>query len=286
MARLLRWFGIAALGLVGLLLLAVLAIFGLSELALRKSYEARAETLAAPSPAQFADGARQARVLGCVTCHGEDLRGRTFKDIPNVVRIAAPNLPAVAAKASDQQLAAAIRQGIGHDGRGLWVMPSALYSRLDDAEVAALIAHIRGLPRREGRTEGFSAGPIGRLAIVLGKLRPQPAKMEQFKTQAPIPRGPSHARGRRLAANLCADCHGPALFGARLEDGQTSPDLNIAAAYDADQFRTLMRTGKAPGQREVGLMSEVARSDFRHLTDAEIQALHLYLQARAERLGN
>jgi hypothetical protein len=32
-------------------------------------------------------------------------------------------------------------------------------------------------------------------------------------------------------------------------------------------------------------MSEVARNDFSHLADAEIDALHAYLVARAKRLG-
>lgn len=43
-----------------------------------------------------------------------------------------------------------------------------------------------------------------------------------------------------------------------------------------------MRTGVAVGSREVGLMSDVARSRFRHFTDAEIRALHAFLKARAK----
>ena len=63
-----------------------------------------------------------------------------------------------AGRSTDQQLAVAIRQGVGHDGRGLFVMPSAMYARLSDAEVAALIAHIRKLPRSGGATEGAQVG--------------------------------------------------------------------------------------------------------------------------------
>jgi hypothetical protein len=33
-------------------------------------------------------------------------------------------------------------------------------------------------------------------------------------------------------------------------------------------------------------MSEVAKDDFSHLTDAEIDGLHAYLVARAKRLGD
>ena len=42
-----------------------------------------------------------------------------------------------------------------------------------------------------------------------------------------------------------------------------------------------MRTGIAVGDREVGLMTEVARGRFRHLQDDEIAAVHGYLQAVA-----
>ena len=47
-----------------------------------------------------------------------------------------------------------------------------------------------------------------------------------------------------------------------------------------------MRSGRGAGGRDLGLMSEVSRNDFSHFTDQEIEALHAYLKARAERLSN
>lgn len=284
MKRVLRWIGIALGGLAALALLAAGTVFLLSEQSMAGGYEPHAEALPQPSQALLADAPRQARIRGCVSCHGEGLKGKLMVEVPNVVRVYAPNLTEVAARATDAQLAAAIRQGIGHDGRNLFVMPSQMYARLSEEEVAALIAHIRSLPRSRGPVEGFSAGPIGRFAIVTGKLRPVPAKMEEFRTQAPINLGATYAAGRRIAANTCSDCHGPALLGMTMEDGKTAPDLTLAGAYEAADFRRLMRTGKALGGRDLGLMSEVARDDFSHFTDKEIEALHGYLKARAERL--
>jgi hypothetical protein len=43
-----------------------------------------------------------------------------------------------------------------------------------------------------------------------------------------------------------------------------------------------MRTGIARADRELGLMSEVARSRFAQLTDEEVDALHAYLKARTD----
>lgn len=284
MAKVLKWAGYGLGGLVGLCILAVLAVFGGSEAVMRESFAATPERLTAPTPAQIADAPRQARILGCVSCHGEGLTGRVMFEAPNVGRVIAPNLTLVAARASDQQLAAAIRQGIGHDGHALFVMPSPAYSRLGDGEVAALIGWIRSHKPAPGKMGGLQPGPMLRIGLASGKMKPQPAKMDAFRSTMPYDLGAAFAPGHRIAAKVCADCHGPALGGQEMESGDVAPDLTIAGAYDFDQFRTLMRTGIAVGGRDVGLMSKVAKDDFSHMTDAELKALHDYLRARAATL--
>jgi mono/diheme cytochrome c family protein len=205
-------------------------------------------------------------------------------DAPGVARVFAPNLTEVAAKASDRQLAAGIRQGVGHDGRALFIMPSAMYSRLDDRETAALVAWIRTLRPVEGQKKGLSAGPLGRLGLVLGTFRPVPELVEDYRRQVPIDLGPEHRRARHLAATACSECHGPALMGGEAGPDEAAPDLRVAAGYDPAQFRALMRTGRPPTGKDLGLMTTVSKNDFNHLTDAEIDALHAYLAARAKRL--
>jgi mono/diheme cytochrome c family protein len=161
-----------------------------------------------------------------------------------------------------------------------------MYSRLSDGETAALIAWIRAQPRRRGETEGVRPGPLGRFAVATGRFKSSADKIAQFRTQAPIMLGPQLAAGRRLAANTCSECHGPALFGQRMEGGEVTPDLAIVGAYDPEQFRTLLRTGRAPHKRDLGLMARVARGDFRHFSDEEIDALYAYLKGRAERTAS
>ena len=285
MSSLFKWAARIAAALVGLVVLAVAVVLIVSSSIIGRKHEAKAEPLPAVPAALLADAPRQARILGCISCHGEGLRGKTMVDVPNVVRVHAPNIPAIAARASDQQLAAAIRQGIGHDGRGLFVMPSPMYSRMSEAEVAALIAWIRTLPVHNGGTGTVTARPLGRLGVAIGRFRPAPAKMEEFQTQVPLPTGDALAAGRRLAANACSECHGPALFGMSMEGSDVvTPDLRIAAGYDYEQFRTLMRTGETPSGKKLGLMATVAKQDFSHFTDAEIASLHGYLRSRAEKL--
>lgn len=286
MKRVAKWLGLGLAGLVGLLIVAAIAIFLTSGYMLSRVHEAKAETLARPAAQLIADAPRQSRIQGCVTCHGEGLKGRVMIDAPVFAQVTAPNLTEVAARSSDQQLAAAIRQGIGHDGRPLFIMPSEQYSRMSDGEVAALIAFIRSRPRAPGHLSGFKPGPIGRALVATGKLPPVRSKIDDYRTKAPIHAGPAHSAGHRLAANSCSGCHGPALDGQTMDPGSVAPNLTIAAAYDYDQFRTLLRTGKAPGNKHLGMMKEVAEKDFVHLTDTEIKALHDYLRARAEKLGS
>jgi len=124
MAKAVRW---AAYGLVSLVILVLIAAAGVWLIAGQKLIAhgaGKREHLAEATPAQLTDAGRQLIVLRCVGCHNKGLRGDLFFDEPHVAKIYAPNLTAVAAKASDEQLARAIRQGIGNDGRALVIMPS------------------------------------------------------------------------------------------------------------------------------------------------------------------
>lgn len=284
---------IAALLLFGLPLVLVLAVYGTSEWKLRRTYVPRPESLVRPSPAALADAPRQARILGCLSCHGPGLGGNDVFDVPAMGAIMAPSLPHLARERTDAQLATAIRQGIAPDGRGLLVMTSAVFSRLTDEEVSALIAWIRTLPAAGSPAEPMRLSLLARVFVALGDLPPQPEVVPRYRSELPVDLGPALERGRHVAATNCAECHGPALEGGARpytdfnpsfgEALPATPDLAVASHYSLEQFTRLLRTGVPPDGRDLGMMSEVARSDFSHLTDAEIAALHAYLQARAAR---
>src|SRR5688572_14550011 len=185
MATLLRWLGYLVGAVLLLALLAAAWIWFASERALGGTHEGVVERLAQPSAAQLADADRQLKILGCYSCHGDGLRGNLMFAEPNVAEVHAPNLTLIAAKASDQQLARAIRQGIGADGRALFVMPSAQYSRLDDGEVAAMIAAIRARPVVGKQSPGVALRPVGRFGVASGKFPPQPDQIELYKLDTP-----------------------------------------------------------------------------------------------------
>lgn len=282
MAKVLRWAGYIVGGLIVIAVGATLFVWAAADVKLTES-DPQPERLATPTPAQLADGPRQLRVLGCLSCHGDTLQGDLFIDEPGIAKIYAPNLTQVAAKASDQQLAQAIRQGIGHDNRPLLIMPSEGYQFMTDPEVAALISAIRTFPKGGRETPPASIGPKGRVGLALGKFHTAPELVETYRESPIADFGPQFAAGRHIVAVNCAECHGPQLKGQEVKPGSIAPDLSIAGAYDLDQFKTLLRTGVPPGGKKLGMMGDVARSDFSHLKDEEIAAIHAYLVERARR---
>lgn len=283
MAKALRWAGYLLAALLLLLLLAAGWVWVASNRAIEARVDAVPETLVRPTAAQLADGPRQLRVLGCRNCHGDNLQGDAFIDDAKVALLFAPNLTLVAAKATDQQLAQSIRQGIGHDGRALMVMPSEGYQFLTDQEVAALIAGIRAFPMGGKEHPPLRLGPLGRFGIATGKFQTAPALAAEYRAARLADFGPQFAWGRHIVETNCSECHGANLKGKEVEPGVVSADLTIAGAYDLDRFKTLLRTGAAPGNKKLGLMAAVAKSDFRHMRDDEIAAVHAYLVERAKR---
>lgn len=290
MRRLGRWilYSLAGLGLA-----AIAVVYWGSARVLGREYTARPEPLVPVVPAALADVPRRAKLYGCLSCHGDGLAGNDMLGDPRVGVVMAPNLPALARTRTDQQLAAAIRQGIGENGRSLFVMPSGMFSRLPPEEVSALIAWIRSLPVRDGGGSRIALTAVGRTYVLLGDIPPQAELVDEYQHRMPADLGPKYANGRALAANICAECHGPSLeggkrahadmnpsFGTKLPE---TPDLDIVGAYDLAAFTKLLRTGVSPSGKKLGMMASVSRNDFKHFTDEEIEALHSYLVARAQR---
>jgi cytochrome c553 len=282
MARVWRWTGYAVIGVLSLVTLAAATVWVVSWHKVGAHVAAKPEHLVVPTAAELSDGPRQLRLLACMGCHGEGLRGRLAIDDPNLALLYAPNLTQVAATATDQQLAAAIRQGISVDGRALVLMPSSQYARLSDSEVTALIAAIRALPRGGEETPPPRVGPLGAIGLATGQFYTSAQLVQSDARDLPMDLGPQFAKGRKLVMVNCAECHGPELRGTELEPGLTAPDLAIAAGYDLKQFTHFMRTGIAAGNRQLPVMSRRARDAFSHYSDDEIASIHAYLVARAD----
>jgi mono/diheme cytochrome c family protein len=291
MRRVAIWSLRAVAALLLLAVVAILALWAVSESVLRRDHPLRPETVRASGPEAIAEGKRLAKLYGCSSCHGPELRGHMFNDEPALVRNHAPNLTLLARSYSDEEFAQAIKQGVHpKERRALWGMSSATFSTIPDKELGAVLAFLRSIPPGGPATPNETPSLYSRLAVVLNHfrpsdpvtevaLRPSAEQVAWARSHPPRALGPGHEKGLRIAATICSECHGSDLRGDATEGG---PDLIVAAAYDRPAFHRLLRTGVPPGGRDLGIMSEAAREDFKVFTDAELDSLYSYLKARAQ----
>jgi mono/diheme cytochrome c family protein len=148
---------------------------------------------------------------------------------------------------------------------------------MSDAEIADIVSYIRSLPAGGADLAEWRPGWKGYWQLGNGKFPPGQTFMADARGRQPRDLGPATAEGRRLTAVACSECHGNDLTGQK----GGPPDLAIAGAYDPADFHRLLKTGVAAGGRQVGMMSGVARKRFSHFTDEEVEAIRLYLVARA-----
>ncbi len=225
------------------------------------------------SPEALARGEHLARTRGCFGCHGSQLEGEVIWGTA-----VAPNLPALAQRVSPAAIEAAIRHGIGHDGRALYSMPSYNFVHLRDSDVADLIAYLRSAPVVEKALPESSLPWMIRLDIARGLDCAMPAFLHYVPPLKKADEGDSPlARGEYIAMTTCNECHGFSLRADSPWPEGMAPDLIIVSAYDEDAFRTLMKTGVALGGRELEMMSGVARGRFAHFTDDEVGDLYAFL---------
>ena len=246
-------------------------------------------------------------VLGCFDCHSErdpNVPGAPYMpdkkgagviffdggDFPGrlVAANITPDRETGAGNWSDDALARAIREGIGHDGRALFpLMPYGNYRQLSDEDLAAVIAYVRSVPPvRNALPETEIGFPLKYLI----RNAPQPitAPVPEADVSEPIRRG-SHLA--TLAS--CSDCHTPMERGqpkAGLEMGggfifddfvgkvasaNITPDSSGISYYDEKLFLEVMRTGQVKARKLSPIMPW---GFYRNMTDEDLKAIYAYIR--------
>lgn len=271
MKRILKW---TAFVLASIVVVALLAIYGVSEYRLRQKFDIAATPISIPSDsASLARGQHVYKTRGCEGCHGPGAAGQVLADEPFLARLVAPNVPAAIRGYSDADLARLLRHGVRPNGRGVAVMPSAMLYHLDDGDLSALIAYLRTLPVSESTPPlpATSMRLLARLGLTIGQYKLEPLNVVHDAARAP--NGPDvAAQGLYLAMTACTECH-----GQRLEGRDGSPGLSIVAGYSASEFARLMREGVPKDGREMPMMGPTARNRFANFTADEVAALYGYL---------
>jgi mono/diheme cytochrome c family protein len=248
-------------------------------------------------------------VSACFSCHGEldwdapgfpvkagtdgggrvwDREGLPFLTAPNIT----PDRETGAGDWTDDMIARAIREGIGHDGRTLFpLMPYTQYRSMSDEDVASIVVFLRTLsPMKRSLPRTTVPFPVNRFIHAV----PQPVN-------APVPEPDRRNRVAygdyltRLGA--CRDCHTPADARnqpiAALEFGGgfvlTGPYGQVASRnltpapsgipyYDADLFVEVMRTGMVKARK---IHDAMPWHSYAGQTDDDLRAIFAFLQSVA-----
>lgn len=283
MNRFVKVLGLAAGGLVALAAVAFLYVFIASERVAARTYDVPLSNFSARTDAEAVRrGERIATIVGCTNCHGAELQGVVFYDEPNIARITAPNLTKVVPEYSDAELARLLRHGVKRDGTAAWIMPSAMFSHLSDADLEAVIAYVRSKPARDGVAPEVTMRALGRVGVATKRFTPAVTEIEATRSRAAPDQADPISYGRYLVMNACTECHGQQLQGSEF---LKAPSLLVAAAYSETDLANLLRNGVALGERKLGLMSKVSPARFATLTDDEIHAIRAYLSAFVQQGG-
>src|SRR6195256_399633 len=244
-------------------------------------------------------------VAGCFGCHtdqdwskpgappvaGKEGSGHVWSDqempwlvAPNIT----PDKETGVGNWSDDMLARAIREGIGHDGRTLFpIMPYPSYRQMSDEDLASVIAYVRTVPAVSNQL------PTTKMPFPLNFLMQNMPQPVTAAVPAPDQSTPV-ARGNYLVRmGACADCHTPQ------EKGQPMPGMDFAGGllmhepqgdvvsnnitpaasgigyYNDTTFVQAMRTGKV-GARP--LHASMPWYFFGRMTDDDLKSMFAFLQ--------
>lgn len=289
--RILKFIGIGLGGIVVLVALAAIAIYGVSESKLNRIYTAPSVHLTIPTDAASIERGRHlaTAVSVCSDCHGENLAGGTVVDDPLIGRVGGPNLTkgknGKGNLLSDADMARVIRYGVLPDGHSVRVMPADDYIGLSDADLGAIIAYVRSVPPVDTEPDQFYFGPMGRVLFALGQL---PIMIADRITPADHPtRFPEPSTradyGRYLAKVAgCMGCHNPNLSGGPIygapPDWPAAANLTPAGelkTFDEMSFINTVRTCVNPFKRT--LAKEMPCQHYQNMSDDELKALWAYI---------
>lgn len=230
---------------------------------------------------------------GCSECHGKDGAGRVVVDEPGGVYVRAPDItPArvsMVANYTEADWVRAIRHGVDPGGRALLVMPSEDFNRMNDGDLAALVAYVRSLPPGRGALGEVRLPRLVRAMYGVGVFKDSSEKIDHRLPPAqPIAVGETPEHGGYVAG-MCAGCHGHNLSGGPIPaappdwppaSNLTPGEGTVMARYaTVEPFTAMLRTGKRPDGSAVSKVMPF--ESLGNLNDTDVKALHAYLKTLA-----
>jgi mono/diheme cytochrome c family protein len=243
---------------------------------------------------------------GCVYCHsphdwtapgtpimaGKEASGEVMPYAGLPGRIVAPNLtpdPETGAGLwTDDQLARAIREGVGHDGRALFpIMPYKHYHNMSDEDLASVVVYLRSLsPVHNPLPPTEIIFPVKYLI----RTAPDPVTAPV----ADVGSSDQLQYGAHLADQAgCVDCHTPQVRGQNVAgmdfaggfsftgpwgtvaSANITPDPSGIPYYDEALFLSVLRTGQVKARKLSPIMPVMA---YKNLTDDDLKAIFAFLR--------
>jgi cytochrome c553 len=283
MRNVLKWIGILLGGLLVAALIAVVAIYFITESRLNETYAVSVTAVEIPQQPELGERKYPLVVVDlCRDCHRNDLAGQVMDDDPLTARLVAANLTAgkggIGGEYTPEDWVRAIRHGIGRDGKSLIVMPSSEMNILSDTDLGIVISLIKSTPPIDNDLPEIYIGPMGRI-FLLQEPYILPASVIDHNLQSvqmPEP-GVTVEYGEYLA-HLCALCHGKDFAGLDTPGG----GLNLTPAgylggWTETDFIETMRTGIAPDGVELD-QEMMPVGIWGKLSDDELKAIWMFLQ--------
>jgi mono/diheme cytochrome c family protein len=292
--KILKWIGMVLGSLIGLLMVVFIVLYIIGSVKWNKlhgKYEVPVETIAIPTDqASIVRGKHIATIYMCGHCHMDNLGGQTDR-APGLVTLSIPNLTSgaggIGAINTDEDWVRAIRHGVGHDGRGLVLMPSRVWYYLSDEDLGALIAYLKSLPPVNNEMPKTDLEPLGRVMLTLGQLPPEIVPnvtvIDHYGPRPVAPKPGVTVEYGKYLASTCTLCHGSNLNGQTIrEGGNQYVALNLTRGsevgfWSEEQFIATMRTGVTPGGHP--LKDFMPWKYFGQMTDDELKAVWIYLQS-------
>lgn len=247
-------------------------------------------------------------VAGCFGCHSErDWRSHgapaaagmegageifPFSNLPG--RVVAPNITsdpeAGVGKWTDDELARAIREGVGRDGRALFpMMPYEGFRHMSDEDLASVIVFLRTVPpvgRQLPRSEIIF--PVRYLIRSAPEPLSEPVSSEAANSTDPVTRG-----AYLVTIAGCRDCHTPQVHGqpvagmdlaggfqltgpwGTVASANLTPDDSGIKYYDEALFLQAIRTGYVRARELKPIMPYW---NYAGMTDEDLKAIFAYLR--------
>lgn len=294
MKTFLKWVGIAVGAVFGLLILAVLGLYGMGQMRLNKKYDVSVQMVTIPTDAEsLSEGKRIFQYRGCEACHGEDLQGLVYMDNPALGQVITPNLTSgqggIAAQRTDEDLIRAIKHGLRPDGTPLLFMPSIEFYFLSDKDLSNVLAYIHSKSPVDNIMQPSKLSSTGFIVMNIVKtITFLPAEIiphDKIPPPAPEP-GVTVEYGEYLSLS-CKVCHGLTLSGGEIPgfpvEWSAPPNLTSGKGsrlptWGEEGFIEIMHTGEKHGRRINS--NYMPWKSYRHMTDDELRAVYKYLMSQ------